>query len=327
MWGSAARIIRANDSITVFSMWMALGIGLILLLSIDVFLSVFQAQGRPGPVTRNQNRVIWQIFRSIGRSGSGHVRSGVLSLAAPTMVVMTILSWVMILTLGYALIYFQWIEGFIVSPGSVRTPWIESLYFSGYTAATLGYGDVVPDLEALRLLAPLQAFSGFALVSVTITYLLATYRELVTMRTAASKIASYFKASGIHSPVYLDVGGYEQMTRWSEETADMLMHIVQAHFQYPILHYFRPARQDWSLPVQLGNLLDLREHGKQAEDAEAAAVIRAHPSFLTLFDTVDEYLSDVGHYFVPQAREGAERGEDEDPRKTHEKLLKYMLYR
>jgi hypothetical protein len=110
------------------------------------------------------------------------------------MAVLTVLVWVVLLVVAFALIYHPWINSFLVSPGSLRVHWLEALYYSGYTAATLGFGDLVPDHELLRLLAPLEAFLGFAVLSASITYLSSVFRELVSMHTLATNIAGYFGA-------------------------------------------------------------------------------------------------------------------------------------
>lgn len=307
--------------------WTILGLLLLVLLFVDVFLTVFKAQGQPGPVTRAQTRALWAIASWMGRGRGDEVRPGVLALAAPLMVLLTLLAWVLCLTVGFAFIYLPWIQDFLVSTGELRTPWIEAFYYSGYTAATLGFGDLVPDAEVLRVLAPIQAFSGFALISVSTTYLLATYRELILMRTAALKIAIYFDASGIHSPQFEKAGGYEAMANWTEDTSDMMMRTIQAHFQYPILHYFRPSRDDWALPVQLGRILDLREASHAAKDDEGASAARHHPSFLVLFATVDEYLEDVDRHFMPRSGRSQANGGEQYSRETHDRLMKYMMYR
>jgi hypothetical protein len=43
----------------------------------------------------------------------------------------------------------------------MRSAWVEALYYSGYTGATLGFGDLVLELEAMRLRAPVQPFGGY----------------------------------------------------------------------------------------------------------------------------------------------------------------------
>ena len=89
-------------------------------------------------------------------------------MGGPFLAVLTPPAWALIVVAGFALIFYAWIEGFLVSPGSLRAPWAEVLYYSGFSAATLGTGDVLADLPALRLLTILEGLSGFALLSASL---------------------------------------------------------------------------------------------------------------------------------------------------------------
>ncbi len=306
-------------------MWVAAGILLLLVLFFDVFLTVFHAQGKPGPLTHVQSRTVWSLFRRLGSGKGGRLRPKLLSFAAPLMIVLTLMIWVVLLTAGFACIYYRWIADFLMSPGEMRSPWIEALYFSGYTGATLGFGDLVPDIEALRLLAPVHAFGGFALVSVSTTYLLATYRELIMMRSVAVKIATHFRTDGRHSSTFDDVHGCNAMAQWAEDATDLLNRTLQAHFQYPILHYFYAGERQRALPVQLGRLLDLRDVMSGADPDDPGARAFRHASFLSLYAMVDEYLSDVGNHFVP-ARFNGEMTDGPNGRANYRRLLSYMCY-
>lgn len=68
-------------------------------------------------------------------------------------------------------------------------------------------GDIVADGEVLRLLTALESFSGFALLSASVTYLLAVYRELIAVQSLASNVAGYFRAGELHSMQFVRVGG------------------------------------------------------------------------------------------------------------------------
>lgn len=303
-----------------------LGALLLVLLLVDLFLTVFHAQGRGGPLNRVQNRAVWALFRRAGIRGDGTSRAGLLGFAAPVMAVVTLTIWVVLLVVGYALIYYPWMPTFLVSPGEFRTSWVEALYYSGYTAATLGFGDVVADREALRLLTVLEALSGFALLSASVTYLLAVYRELIAMQSLASNIAGYSRSAEVHTLQFVRAGGYEAMARWAEGITSRLLQVLQAHFQYPILHYFRPSERKRALPVQFGFLLALRGVADREDLAQPVTLLEHHPSFLALQDAVGEYLRTVEEVFVPE-RFGGEKQEDRDPlERAHERLLGYMRY-
>lgn len=271
---------------------VAAGVALLTILVVDIFLTVFHAQGRAGPLTRWQSRAIWTLFR--------HAPASAQSFAAPLMIVQTLLLWALMFVVGYAFIYYPFITGFLVSPGPLRARISESLYFSGIAGATLGTGDLVPNRDALRLLSVVQAFSGFALISVSISYLLATHRELIGMRALAHDIAGWFRVNDPDTSIHYP----EAVARWCEQVDLRLLHVLHAHFQYPILQYFHPSNTDWALAVQLQHLLELRNATSQGSHP-----LHRHPSCNALFSTVDDYVGEVVRNFVPgSSREGTAEG-------------------
>lgn len=306
-----------------------IGAALLLLLGADVFLTVFHPSGRGGPINRKQNRAVWGLFRLAGVRSDGTLRDGFLSLGGSTLIVLTLVVWVVWLVAGFALIYFPFIEGFLVSPGSLRTHWSEALYYSGYTAATLGLGDVIADTNALRLLTVVEAFCGFALLSVSVTYLLAVYRELITMHTLASRIAGYFGAGDVCGLVERQPDPPEAVARWGEDVTASLLHVLQAHHQYPILHYFRAREESRALPVQLGELLALRRAAKARPNHNGSEQpVATDLSLSSLSGALEQYIDQVNRRFVPGniSKRGIDQDSD-DTEKAHLRLLHYMRYR
>jgi hypothetical protein len=298
-----------------------LGGALLGLLAADVFSTIFHPGGRGGPVNRTQNRLVWRFFRAVGERLDGTRRARWLSYGGPALVVVTLLVWVLWLVGAFALVYFPHVADFLVSPGSLRLPWAEALYYSGYTAATLGLGDVVADREALRLLTVVQALSGFALVGVSTTYLLAVYRELLAMQSLASNVDGYFRAVEVEREIEAGGRGADAVARWTEGVTAKLLHVLEAHFQYPILHYFRAGEASRSLPVQLGHLVELRRWTR-----EASAAGRAHPSLASLADAVEVYLSEVEANFIPGTAELGDLTEGDETAGAHRRLLHTMGY-
>lgn len=303
-----------------------LGLLLILLLGLDVFLTVFHPQGRGGPVNRRVSSLIWSAARASGRRGDGSTRDRLLAMGGPVIVTATLLVWVLLLVGGFALIFYPWVETFLVSPGTLRSPWAEALYYSAYTAATLGLGDVVANSEALRLITALEAFGGFMLLSASITYFLAVYRELIAMQSLAADISGLFRAGEVHVVEFTKTEGYEALARWSEQLANSLSKVLLAHFQYPVLHYFRPKERSRALPVQLGALLRLRTLVDADEGSTVVAAFTRHPSYLALTSGVESYLTDVDRLFIPADIQGTRSDRDDETDRSHARLLDYMLY-
>lgn len=243
------------------------------------------------------------------------------------MAVLTILVWIMLLVGAFALIVYPWMSSFLVSPGTLRVHWVEAFYYSGYTAATLGFGDLVPDHPVLRLLAPLEAFLGFAILSASITYLLAVFREIISMHTLAANISGYFDAGPEEAVALITAGQKEAFARWAEGVNRSLLGVLQAHFQYPILHYFRPTDGDRALPPQLRHLLSLRTSIRTGDHSDWDE-FQDHVSIRSLVGSVERYLSTVEEYFIPKDLSGEKPVEFlDDTDRAHHRLMQYMCYR
>lgn len=302
-----------------------IGVLMIVLLTVDVFFTVFHAQGQGGPLTRRLSRLVWSATRSLGQRGDGSKRDRVLALGGPVLVVSTLLLWVVLLVVAYTLIYYPWITTFLSSPGSLRTPWVEALYYSGYTAATLGLGDVIADAESLRLLTVVQAFGGFALLSLSTSYSLAVYREVIAMQSLAVDISGLFSEGEEQVLRFTRDEGYDALARWSEQLSSDLSRSLIAHHQYPVLHYFRPREESRALPVQLGALLRLRRLVAADQGSPVLTTLSRHPSYLALMDTLASYLAAVEEYFIPGSDDGGSAAGDHTER-AHARLLDYMRY-
>jgi hypothetical protein len=295
---------------------------LLALLATDVFLTAFHPRGVGGPLNTLQNRLAWRIALRIGR-----ITPRALRVAAPLMVVLTLASWFVILVVSFALAYYPWMETFLVSDGSLRAHWVEALYYSGYTAATLGFGDLVPGLQRFRLLAPIEAFLGFSLISVSVTYLLAVYRELLAMRTLALDIAVHFREGDEHFLALARTPAEQQtLATWCDSITSSLIRSLEAHFQYPILHYFRPADDRRALPVQISHILALRAALPLRPDS--GVQMHGTLSFEALAAAAEEYLRTVESRFVPRRFTFEGESHDGDAALTaHERLLRYTGYR
>ena len=285
---------------------------MLALLLVDVFSTVFDPRGRGGPLNRRQNRLMWRLIRKVGAD-----RPAFLALGAPLMVVTTLWVWVVLLVVAFAVAYFPFMDTFLKSPGELSHPAMEALYYSGYTAATLGFGDVVPALPWLRLLAPVEAFLGFALLSVSVTYLLAVYRELLAMHTLASTLNAYVRAELVEELRRTEVPA--EANRFLEYASVALLRNLTAHFQYPILHYFRPEDERSALPVQLAPLIDVMRPG---HDEPSRGL-----SFNAFRKAVEDYMNLVEEHFIPEGfgLEGISEQVSEAER-AHIRLLRFMCY-
>jgi hypothetical protein len=163
-----------------------------LALLVDVFGTVFVPRGGAGFVTSRLYRFVWAGWMRAAARAGRHRRS-ILALAGPVLLPLTVAVWVAELVGAFALVYRPFVEQFSVPQSGAGPSWVTSLYVSAYSATTLGVGDVYASTSWLRLLMTLEAGLGFALFSISITYVLSVYGAL--LRATALALQSGAAAS------------------------------------------------------------------------------------------------------------------------------------
>jgi hypothetical protein len=94
--------------------------------------------------------------------------------------VTVIATWAGLLVLGWALIFWPHMPGsFRFDPNveAAGSDLVHALNVSLVTLTTLGFGDITPKAEALRLILPLEALLGFGLLSASISWLVSITRR------------------------------------------------------------------------------------------------------------------------------------------------------
>lgn len=156
------------------------GVVLLLLGLYDMFHTLLWPTGQ-GWLSSAVLAGSWRVSRA-----GGH-RAG--SAVGPAAMVAVILLWVALQTLGWALIYLPHVpDGFAYSAGidPARYPDLaEAIYLSAVTLATLGFGDMVATHPGVRAVSPLQALTGFALLTAALTWFTQIYPPLSRRRALA----------------------------------------------------------------------------------------------------------------------------------------------
>ncbi|HEY9401516.1 MAG TPA: potassium channel family protein, partial [Pyrinomonadaceae bacterium] len=162
------------------------GLFLLLFVAYDVYATILDASGRAGPLSGWLNRGVWAVARTLAFRFSRNRRHRLLNLVGPMLMPTLIILYLLLLVGGFALIYLPRMPAeFNVDPPRDTAHWIESLYFSGVTLTTLGYGDITPRTLFTRFFALVEGASGFALISLAVTYLITVYSALERKRVIA----------------------------------------------------------------------------------------------------------------------------------------------
>jgi hypothetical protein len=234
------------------------GVLLILLTLADIFEVLFHPLGS-GRVSRILVKLLWRLFRQLGRR-----RHSLLELVGPVGVVSVIGMWLTLLVVGWALIYWPHLpdEFFVASEPvtSSSTRLVEALYFSMTTITTLGYGDITPTSEWLRVLSPLEAMLGFGLLTASLSWVISIYQVLRRRRSLALEIAVLREEQ---SAIDLSIAEMESMA--AQELLSGLSSQVNTVWndmlQVPITYYFASSDRQSALSVGMPYLLLLGQEG------------------------------------------------------------------
>jgi hypothetical protein len=228
-----------------------IGVALIVLALRDMFETLFDPDGQ-GRLANAVTNGVWAIVRR----GSGPPAT----YAGPVAYAAVILLWVTLLLFGWAAVYWPRMpEHFAFDPGldpGSRSALVDALYLSLVSLTTLGYGDLTPESGWLRLFAPMQALTGFLLLSAGITWILHIYQELATRR-ALAHLASLLRESVDSREIDLGDVAPDSIQSLLADLTARVVQITGGYKQFPITHAFRSEDRRESVELACLFLLDL----------------------------------------------------------------------
>jgi hypothetical protein len=262
------------------------GVLLLLCVAYDVYATILDASGRAGPISGFLNRGVWGIARPLAFRFSRQRRHRLLNLVGPMLMPALIVIYLFLLICGFALIYFPRMPAdFSILPTAGSADWIESLYFSGTTLITIGYGDITPRTLFVRFVALVEGASGFALISLAVTYLITVYSALERKRVIA--LSFYHQAeegadvAGFisHHFVMRRFYGFEAVLRMAARDINELQ---ESHAEHPVIHYFHPVAVHKSMPRVFFLVLETCAVINACLDEEEYPETCGHPEVRTL---------------------------------------------
>jgi hypothetical protein len=233
--------------------WVVTAVGAAVVLAVlrDIFHTLWHPSGRGG-LGRKVLAAVWRA----GRPRQGHRRVRVL--AGPLAMVVVVLSWVTLIVVGWTLIYWPHLaDGFFISDAlraTSRGGLLDALYLSMVTVATLGFGDIVPTEEWLRIAVPVEALLGFVLLTAAVTWVLQIYPALVRRRALAIRLSLLRRADAVRVLAEEDV---PMAANLLAELAGDLIQVRVDLVQYAETYYFRDGDESASLAATIGTAVHL----------------------------------------------------------------------
>ena len=247
-----------------------LGIAIVLVGLWDIYHSLLHPSGT-GAIGGRVQTAVWRISRRTGhRFGSA---------VGPGSMITVVLLWVLLQGVGWALVYLPHVpQGFTYSPGVDPADYpdvLGALYISLVTLATLGFGDVVATDPWVRLATPLEALTGFALLTAALTWFTQIYPPLSRRRSLALELKSLADVG------YADGIAQEDPVTTARVLDGLAAEVAKARIdftQHGETYYFQEEDPDLSLARQLPYALELRERAA----ASASPAVRTSAGRLGL---------------------------------------------
>lgn len=268
-----------------------LGAALIVAALLDIFQQLFHP-GASGSLSRSVMRAVWGLFRRVAAPR----RRAFLSFAGPTALLAVIASWVALLWVGWALVYWPHMpENFSFSPGLDRRAqdgFVDALYLSLMTMTTLGYGDITPSTGWMRILATLQALTGFGLLTASVTWVLSLYPAFHRRQSLAQEISLVGESE--HEDGDLLYGAsVDAVDRTLKDLTSGLIGVQGDLVRFPVTYYFHNADERASLPAMMPYLLGL---AKRATGGQRPPEVRRRGAMLR--GAIDGFAATLAPTFV-----------------------------
>jgi hypothetical protein len=188
---------------------------------------------------------------------AGRKRDRYLSYYGPLSLLLLIIVWAVGLVAGFALL--QW-----AAHSPLQTPehmdyFGAYLYMSGVTFFTLGFGDVFPLAGLGRVLAVVEAGTGFGFLAVVIGYLPVLYQSFSRREVAISMLDA--RAGTPPTAVellrrYSEAGRLDKLSELLQDWEHWAGDLLESHLSYPVLCYYRSQHDNQSWLASLTCVLD-----------------------------------------------------------------------
>ena len=260
-------------------------------------------------ITRFFYRITWKPWVWLAKRTSGdRQRDQFFSVFGPMSLLFLLVLWAVMLTVGFALLFFAMGTPFLDAGAGTGHHWWTQLrtdgYVSGTTLTTLGPGDVVPRKHAARWLMIVESGTGLGFVAMVIGYIPVLYqafsRREVSVALLDARAGSPPTASEMLRRHAFD-GGQAALIALLAEWERWAAELLESHISYPILCYYRSQHDNQSWLAALTAVLDAcalliaTTLGPEGQDAARQAQLT--------FALGRHALIDLGHVFHLESEE------------------------
>ncbi|MFC6838396.1 potassium channel family protein [Halomarina ordinaria] len=272
---------------------LALGLLLLAIVVVDLLWTALWVEGGAGPLTSRLMAWMWRALRRVGRDDDRF-----LSLAGPLVLVTGLTVWLLLLWVGWTLVFATSDAVLVDTVDGGAISWTDRLYFTGYTMFTLGNGDLVPREGVWQLATVLVTASGMLLVTLSVTYVLSVLDAVTQKRAFAGGVSGLGQRGDELVVTAWDGQTFQGLDLQLSAYTTQLNTLTANHKAYPILHYFYSAQTEQA-PVTsiavLDDALTLLKYGVPEDDRPSDAIVE------NAWSSVEGYLETLHGAFIRPA--------------------------
>jgi hypothetical protein len=293
----------------MYTVGQVLGAALMVLALVDVFMTVLYARAHGGMIAHAVSNAVWRGFRGVARLAGRH-EAAVLSLCGPAVLVMLLLAWALVLTVGAALI--MWPElgvGVRASAGETPRDFITAMFAAGNSLSIVGSGGFEPHTTAMRAVCLFNSIAGASVLSLTLTYLMQVYNALLRRNSLALTLHLLSGESDDAAELICGLGPRGDFSTGATTLADLsseLALIKEMHHLYPVLFYFRFREPFYAVSALTATSLDTASLIRSALDEDRHGVLKASGSLRQLERSAIMLVQTLERTFLTDEPPGAE---------------------
>ena len=270
---------------------LVVGVGLIVVASLDFVLTALTVGGRAGPLSLRVARVLHRVLAR--RNLREHPRLG--RMVGPGLLLVIFLSWLSAITLGWTLVFST--EGAITRPENAVASLVDPFEF--VFATLLGRGGSLsldtsqPFWTAMEIVLGLM---GVAFVTLSLAWILPVVSGVASRREVAAKLAAMGSDAQDVLLTAWDGASFGNLDLHLQALTTDLAALGQRQLAYPAIHYYHS--HDWR--TSLGPRLAVVDDAVSllALMDQTPGVPRS--SIVSLRRVVTDYLDAVGETFLEQ---------------------------
>jgi len=238
------------------------GFGFLLMLI--VLVDTFETIVLPRTVTRSlrltrlfYTGVRYAFFFLAKRSRRGGKREALLSSFGPLSLLLLFAMWAFLLVFAFGCMMWSIRQNFTDHGHSLTFG--GSLYASGVTFFTLGYGDIVPITPTGRALVVFEAGLGFGILAMIIGYVPIMYQAFSRREVGISLLDARAGSPPTASELLVRHGEAGQMPELKQLLAEWerwASELLESHLSYPVLMFYRSQHDRQSWLAALTTILD-----------------------------------------------------------------------